>query len=97
MNDDEGWDGDVERVKEGKVVRSGNGGRDEGTQDHNQLAVWIIGKLFAGVNGIYGKSCTSRVGMIYDGNLSSSRLALLGPFWKHVSFQCKVDVMYPPR
>ncbi len=50
LNDDGGWEGDVERVKERKVVRSGIRGSDEGSQDHNQLALWVSASVLRVLN-----------------------------------------------
>ena len=61
-------DGDVVRVQGREVVRGGLE-RDEGNGHHGQLAVWVIGKCFAGVNGFYGMYYMRRVDLIYDGNL----------------------------
>ena len=73
VNDDGVGDSDVERVQEREVARGGYRERDEGSGDHDQLALWVIEKCFVSVNGVYGMYYTSRVGLRYDGNLFPSR------------------------
>ena len=58
-------DGEVGRVQEREVVRGGLD-RDKRSGHHDQLAVWVIEKCLACVNGIYGMYYTRRVDLIYD-------------------------------